>query len=394
MMKMPEIQDILIQYWGEFEKKYSVPHNAFKVIQALINCRTSVMGAHIDQCDDCGHIKISYNSCRNRHCPKCQGIEREQWILKQQANMLNEKYFHVVFTLPDDLNPIALRNQKVLYSLLFKAASETLQELADDKKHLGAQIGITTVLHTWGQTLSFHPHLHCIIPAGGLSSSNQWIKSKKDFFIHYKVIAKKFRGKFIDLFKKEVLDGNIKFYGNIDYLNDSIKYQDLIDTLYDKNWVVFCEKTFKDASHVVNYLARYTNRVAIANSRIIKMENHQVTFKYKDYKDEGKTKFMTLDVLEFIRRFLMHILPKKFKKIRYFGIMASRNRKTKLHLCKKLTRTKIIEYLRLTTDQLIEKLGLDIKKCPVCGCKKFVTKDELPRNFKAPPELLLKLYKS
>ncbi|MEJ6949975.1 IS91 family transposase [Natronospora cellulosivora (SeqCode)] len=391
---MPEIQDILIQYWDEFKKKYKVPYNANKVIRALINCRTSAMGGHIDKCEDCGHIKISYNSCRDRHCPKCQGIEREQWILKQQANMLNEKYFHVVFTIPDDLNPIALKNQKVIYSLLFKTASETLQELAADKKYLGAQIGITAVLHTWGQTLSFHPHLHCIIPAGGLSSINQWIKSKNNFFMPIRVIAKKFRGKFIDFFKKEVLNGNIKFYGNIEYLNDDKKYQDLIDTLYYKNWVVFCEKTFKDASHVLNYLARYTNRVAIANSRIIKVENHQVTFRYKDYKDNGKTKFMTLDVLEFIRRFLMHILPKKFKKIRYFGIMASRNRKNKLLLCKKLTRTKIIEYLRLTTDQLIEKLGLETKKCPICGCNKFVMKNEFPKTFKDPPDILLHFYKN
>ncbi|WP_205739167.1 transposase [Halocella sp. SP3-1] len=224
-----------------------------------------------------------------------------------------------------DFNSVALKNQRIFYSLLFKAASETLQELALDKKYLGAQIGITAVLHTWGQTLSFHPHLHCIIPAGGLSSINQWIKSKNNFFMPVKVIAKKFRGKFLAFFKKEVLAGNINFYGDIDFLNDNRSYQGFIDTLYNKNWVVFCEKTFKNAFYVVNYLAKYTNRVAIANSRIVKVKNHQVTFTYKDYKDKDKEKFMTLHVFEFIRRFLMHILPKRFKKIRYFGIMGSRN---------------------------------------------------------------------
>lgn len=293
-----------------------------------------------------------------------------------------------------DFNSVALKNQRIFYSLLFKAASETLQELALDKKYLGAQIGITAVLHTWGQTLSFHPHLHCIIPAGGLSSINQWIKSKNNFFMPVKVIAKKFRGKFLAFFKKEVLAGNINFYGDINFLNDNRSYQGFIDTLYNKNWVVFCEKTFKNASYVVNYLAKYTNRVAIANNRIVKVKNHQVTFTYKDYKHKNKKKFMTLHVFEFIRRFLMHILPKRFKKIRYFGIMGSRNRKTKLLLCKKLTSTKIIEYIRLSTDQLIEKLGLEIKKCPVCGCHKFVTEDELPRNFKGPPDLILKFYKN
>lgn len=381
---MPELQDILIQYWGEFEKKYPVPHNAFKVIKALINCRTSALGGHIDQCKECGHLKVSYNSCRNRHCPKCQGIEREEWVLKQQANMLNEKYFHIVFTIPEELNPIAIKNQRLFYSLLFKAASETLKQLAQDKKYLGAQIGITAVLHTWGQTLSFHPHIHCIIPQGGLSSTNRWIKSKNNFYIPVRVIANKFRGKFLDFLKREVSAANIIFSSDIDYLNDNIKYQGFIDTLYNKNWVVFCEKTFKDASHVINYLARYTNRVAIANNRIIKLENHKVVFKYKDYKDNGKMKLMTLDVLEFIRRFLMHILPERFKKIRYYGLMGSVNKNTKLLLCKKLTNTKIIEYIRLTKDQLIEKLGLDIKKCPVCGCSKFILKEVLPRTLSPP----------
>ncbi|WP_205739189.1 transposase [Halocella sp. SP3-1] len=182
------------------------------------------------------------------------GNEREQWVLKQQANMLNEKYFHLVFTVPDKLNPVALRNQRLFYSLLFKAASETLQELALDKKYLGAQIGITAVLHTWGQTLSFHPHIHCIIPAGGLSPNNQWIKSKKNFFIPVRVIANKFRGEFLAFFKKEVSASNIKFYADINYLNSDKNYQDFVDALYTKNWVVFCEKTFKDASHVINYL--------------------------------------------------------------------------------------------------------------------------------------------
>ena len=254
-------------------------------------CRTAALGYHTEVCAECGSIEISYNSCRNRHCPKCQHGVQQMWVHQQMAKLLPVGYFHLVFTVPQELNSLIFQNQRILYSILFQAAGHTLTELAKDSKFLGASIGVTSVLHTWGQNLSFHPHVHCIVPGGGLSFDGlRFVRSSKKFFIPVKVISKKFRGKFLDLLKNAYESGSLRFYKKAQELQSKSKFLALLDHLYKTNWVVFCKKPFKSPSHVVSYLGRYTHRVAISHSRIKSFNGHQVRFTWKDYKDGGKSR--------------------------------------------------------------------------------------------------------
>lgn len=360
---MIEVQDIMKKYGEEYKDKHKLMPYMNKVIDAIEKCRTSELGMHEDVCDECGHIKISYNSCRNRHCPKCQSIAREKWIYNREQDLLNVKYFHIVMTIPSEIYQIAYQNQSKIYKIMFKAVAETIEELAKDKKYLGAQVGIIAVLHTWGQTLVYHPHIHCIVPAGGIDKLGKWRKSKEKFFIPVKVLSKKFKGKFLHYLKKEKLE----FYGECEYLKQPENFEALMSELYNKEWVSYCKKPFKDVMGVIRYLGRYTHRVAISNERIIKEENGKVTFKYKDYRDENKIKEMTINAEEFIRRFLMHILPPHFMKIRHYGLLGNRNKSTKLALCKKLTKTPIKEKVNLSTIEILKKtLGKEFNICPVC----------------------------
>lgn len=358
-----EVQDIMKKYGEEYKEKHKMLPHIHKAINAIEKCRTAELGMHEDVCDECGYSKISYNSCRNRHCPKCQSIAREKWVYNREQELLNVKYFHIVMTIPSELYMIAYQNQSKVYKIMFKAVAETITELAKDKKYLGAQVGFMEVLHTWGQTLVYHPHIHCIVPAGGIDKIGKWRNSKKKFFIPVKVLSRKFRGKFLWYLKQEKLE----FYGENKYLENEDCFNELMSTLYNKEWVSYCKKPFRDAKCVIRYLGRYTHRVAISNNRIIKEENGEVTFKYKDYKDNGKIKEMTIKAEEFIRRFLMHILPPHFMKIRHYGILGNRNKNTKLLQCKKLTHTKIKPKDKLTTLEILKKtLGKDFNLCPMC----------------------------
>jgi hypothetical protein len=274
----------------------------------------------------------------------------------------------VVFTVPDLLNPIFLQHQEKLYRLLFTASAETLKELSADKRYLGASVGCTSVLHTWGQNLMFHPHVHCVVPGGGLSRCGKWISSRKKFFIPVKVLSRKFRGKFLALLKLE----HLEFHGSQEYLRDPSAFQTLLGRCYDKEWIVYCKPPFKDASCVVEYLGRYTHRVAISNNRILSMEDGNVSFKWRDYKDNSKWKVMTISAEEFIRRFLLHVLPKGFMKIRHYGILGNRNKTKKLLLCKRLTNTAIRPKEKLSALALIKKLtGRDVNVCPACGATRL-----------------------
>ena len=350
---MVEIQDIFSIHGEEYRQNHNLSLVKHKAMNGIINCRTATLGGHINACDNCGYSNQSYNSCRNRHCPKCQTFAKEKWVEEQKYNLLNVEYFHAVFTVPDILNNVFMFNQEKMYKLLFRCVAETLQELASDKKYLGANIGFTSILHTWGQNLCFHPHIHCIIPAGGLTKELKWKNSKKKFFLPIKVISRKFRGKFLALLQDLKL--------NFENLNKIIK------DCYKKEWIVYCKPPFKSSAHVIEYLGRYTHRVAISNSRILKLENGNVTFKWRDYKDSSKSKTMTIKASEFIRRFLLHILPHRFMKIRHYGILGNRNKLKKLILCKKLTKTKILEKTKFSMTKLIEKiLGKDMGKCPNC----------------------------
>lgn len=365
---MPEVQDIFIEHGNAYRQKHKLPLHVLKAMSAIERCRTSDLGGHMDVCDDCGYTRISYNSCRNRHCPKCQVLSKERWIDGQKNNLLNVGYFHVVFTIPDLLNTLAFQNQKEVYTILFKAVAETLRELSADKKYLGATLGFTSVLHTWGQNLMHHPHIHCIVPGGGLTSTGKWVASRKQFFLPVKVLSRKFRGKFLYYLKQ----ADLEYHGEQERLLDPYCFNAFLSQLYQKEWIVYCKPPFKNAFSVVEYLGRYTHRVAISNSRIVKSEDGQVSFKWRDYKDNNQWKVMTVSADEFIRRFLIHILPHRFMKIRHYGFLGNRNKSIKLVVCKKLTDTPMFPLIRASTNELIQKItGKDISRCPQCGSPKL-----------------------
>jgi hypothetical protein len=369
---MVEVQDIFLKYGPEYRENHKLTLFQHKAMSAIQKCRTSQLGGHMDVCGSCGNTQISYNSCRNRHCPKCQTLAKERWIDNQKSNLLNVGYFHVVFSIPDILNLMVYQNQKELYTLLFKAVAETLAELASDKKYLGAKLGFTSVLHTWGQNLMHHPHIHCIVPGGGLSSIGKWVNSRKKFFIPVKVLSRKFRGKFLYYLKQLYCQNKIEFHGSQKFLSYDKDFEKLLSTLYSKEWIVYCKPPFKDAACVVEYLGRYTHRVAISNNRIISIKNGNVAFSWRDYKDSSKRKLLTVSADEFIRRFLIHILPSGFMKIRHYGLLGNRNKNTKLKICKQLTNTSILLKEKTSTLQLIQKItGRDISKCPHCGSDKL-----------------------
>lgn len=360
VMPMPEVQDVFVEHADAYRQKHRLSLMQHKAMNAILDCRTSRLGGHMDQCPDCGYKKPAYNSCRNRHCPKCQTLSKERWIDAQKANLLNVGYFHVVFTVPQELNALIYSNQRECYNLLFRCVAETLRELAANPKYLGAETGHTAVLHTWGQNICFHPHIHCIVPAGGLTSLGQWKHSRKKLFLPVLVLSRKFRGKFLALLKCQ--------FPHVD--------QKLLNPCYGKEWVVYCKPPFKNAACVVEYLGRYTHRAAISNNRILKLENGDVTFKWRDYKalsgkasDSSRWKLMTLNADEFIRRFLMHVLPHRFTKIRHYGLLSSRGKQKKLSICKKQTGTNLILKEKLSAEQLIQKLiGRKPSQCPQCGC--------------------------
>ena len=384
---MSSLQEVMVLHGDEYLKSNKLPLNIHKTLAAIKFCRTSALGGHIYECDTCGHIKISYNSCRNRHCPKCQTFAKEKWLYERSKSLLPTHYFHIVFTVPEQLNSLILFNQKELYSIFFASVSETLIELAKDKKYLNADIGFTSILHTWGQNLMNHPHIHCIVPGGGLSlDKSKWIKSKKKFFIPVKVLSRKFRGKFLYYMNKLYLKNKLKFPANISELGSRDVFNQFKDSLYKKEWIVYSKPPFGSAEHVLQYLSRYTHRVAISDNRIIKVDNDNVVFKWRDYKDNNKEKVMTLKPQEFIRRFTMHILPDRFVKIRHYGILGNRNKQLKFKRCLEIFRIKPKADDSLSSAELFFKLtGIKIGMCKVCEKGNLIKKDKLMPLRYSPP---------
>jgi hypothetical protein len=392
MRAFPEVADVFRAHGPAYRQSHELPSRHLRAMRAIEICRTALLGGHVDECDHCKALKISYNSCRNRHCPKCQCLDKERWLEARKNDLLPVRYFHVVFTLPEPLRPMALRNQKVLYQILFRASSQTLKELTQDPKHLGAEIGFIALLHTWSQTLIDHPHLHCIVTAGGLSpDGKRWIPGKEDFFLPVKVLSRLFRGKFLAYLKKAYDKGQISFPGRISHLKEQNELGALLNALYGQEWNVYCKPSFRDAETLMEYLGRYSHRVAISNNRLVKIEGNQVTFTYRDRNDNDQIKLMTLDASEFIRRFLLHILPDGFVKIRHYGILSTRNRKTKLPRCMRLLgvyqQQHNREKPRLPWQDLLERItGVDPRICPYCGKGKMVRKQVLdPSAFPLPP---------
>lgn len=310
-----------------------------RVLRAIEGCRTAALGGHLDQCSRCGHQAISYNSCRNRHCAKCQTNARDKWLAAREAELLHTRYVHVVFTLPHQLSQLALANKRIVYDLLLRASAATLLEIAADPKHLGAEIGFLSVLHTWGQNVLHHPHVHCVIPGGGLSPDHQhWLHPRYAFFLAVKVLSRVFRGKFTAGLKGAFRKRQLAFPGSLRPLAEERAFRSFLRLLFRQDWVVYAKPPFGGPLHVLHYLAQYTHRVAISNHRIVAFADGQVTFRWKDYAHGSKQKLMTVTAEEFLRRFLLHVLPHGFVRIRFFGFLANRRRKVLLPLCQQLLR--------------------------------------------------------
>lgn len=336
-----------------------------RVLRAIERCRTAALGGHLDQCSRCRQQTISYNSCRNRHCGKCQTNARDRWLAERNKELLNVPYVHVVFTLPHQLSPLALANKRTLYDLLFRASAATLLEIAADAKHLGAEIGFMSVLHTWGQNVLHHPHVHCVVPAGGLSPDHQrWIHPRYAFFLPVKVLSRVFRGKFTAGLKRAFRKRNLTFPGALQPLAHEQAFRSFLRSLFRQDWVVYAKPPFGGPQHVLHYLARYTHRVAISNHRLVNFADDQVTFRWKDYAHGSKQKLMTVTADEFLRRFLLHVLPHGFVRIRFFGFLANRRRKSLLPLCQQLLKMAVAG----CRDPIPPKAcSRAVWQCPRCG---------------------------
>ena len=351
-----ELAQIIKEYRESFTQKHAPLKHHLRVLNALEHCRTAYFGGHVDRCDSCNHERISYNSCRNRHCPKCQGTNRERWIMARQDDLLPSTYFHVVFTLPHELNDYCLRFPKEIYNILFYASKETILQFGNNPKHLGAQMGIISVLHTWGQNLSLHPHVHMIIPGGGITAAGNWkhAKSNGEYLFCVKSLSAVYRGKFMEKLKDFLQEINQPM---------SIRLKKI---LYDKNWIVYAKQPFGGPKQVIEYLGRYSHKIAIGNHRIKKIENGNITFSYQDYAHGNVQKTMTLNAEEFLRRFCMHILPPRFMKIRHYGILASRT-KPKLKLQQMKMGISIVKKEKQDWKKITKMhLGFDVEACPCC----------------------------
>jgi hypothetical protein len=361
-----EVADIIRAVGNRFWEKHK-SHLAWvhrKVLDAIVRCRTAALGGHRDKCIRCGHVTASYNSCRNRHCPKCQGNARAKWLAARAAELLPVPYFHIVFTLPHELSGLVLQNKRLLYDLLFRTSAASLLELASDPKHLGADIGFLGVLHTWGQNLQVHPHVHYIVPAGGLApDGSRWISSSPRFFLPVQALSKVFCGKFCEELQELYKQDRLQFHNSLQHLGSPGAFNYFLWQLGQKDWVVYAKAPFGGSEHVLNYLARYTHRVAISNHRLVAFENDRVSFRWRDYAHGGKQKVMTLTADQFLRRFLLHMLPKGLVRIRHFGLFANRRRETALARCRELLGATTIREQSETTN---------LPRCPACSATTLV----------------------
>ena len=372
-----EVAEVFRRYQDQYLATYPASLEQHRVVRDLIACRTAALGGHLRRCGACGHQQIAYNSCESRHCPKCQAQKQALWLEAQCANLLDVPYYHIVFTLPKALSPLALQNKRVLYGLLFRAAAETLSTIARDPKHLGAKIGFTALLHTWGQTLLHHPHLHCVVPAGGLSADKQhWIAAREQFFLPVRVLSRLFRGKYLAYLRQAYRDGHLVLAGQLKNLVEPSAWRAFIAPLAQTDWVVYAKAPFGSAEQVLKYLARYTHRVAISNRRLVSLNDGQVAFHYKDYRRGERV--MRLAAVEFMRRFLLHVLPKGFVRIRHYGLLANRCRRDNLRLCRQLLGS--VAQSDLSTEPANSTDAASIEwVCPLCQKDSMGIVETLPR---------------
>jgi hypothetical protein len=363
-----ELADVFHAYEVKFLSRWrrAVSPQQRKALRDIGVCRTAALGGHIEECDHCSQRTIAYNSCRNRHCPKCQSTPRDRWLAERAQELLPVPYCHVVFTVPQELAPLARQNQCLFYNLLFRAVSQTLLEIGAHPRHLGARIGFLAVLHTWSQNLLHHPHLHCVVPAGGMAlDGSRWVACRQKFFLPVRVLSRVFRGKLLAFLAEAHSQKELEFCGRMKTVADPVRFNALLQQLRKKEWVVYAKPPFGGPEHVLHYLARYTHRVAISNGRLLEMQNEHVRFRWRDSKDGNRRKILTLDAVEFIRRFLLHILPPGFVKIRHFGFLANRNRSPALALCRQHLKAidppqPLIVVLTPQQKQAMER------RCPMC----------------------------
>jgi len=390
-----EVADIFRRYGEAYRNEHdgSLSTAQRRVMSAIEVCRTAALGGHVEECDNdnCGHQRISYNSCRNRHCTKCQSLARAEWIEQRQSELLDCEYFHIVFTVPEEIASIAYQNKEVVYGILFRAAAETLRTIAADPKHLGAEIGFFAVLHTWGQNLLHHPHLHFVVAGGGLApEGNHWISCRPGFFLPVRVLSRLFRRLFLKSLQKEFDSGKLKFFSSLEALQDRKSFLRYLAPARKAKWVVYAKPPFAGPQQVLDYVGRYTHRVALSNDRLLDMENGEVRFRWKDYRDNNRQKTMTLTADEFIRRFLLHVLPDGFQRIRYYGFLGNRYRKQKLARCRLLlgmpdNDTQDSEPSSDYRDRYEKLTGLSLWECPICHQGRMHVIGTLARADKGPP---------
>jgi hypothetical protein len=364
------VGEVFRRYGEQFLNRWghTVSPQQRKALRDISRCRTAALGGHVEECDRCGHRRIAYNSCRNRSCPKCQSTARDRWLAERAQELLPVSYCHVVFTVPNELAPLALQNQHCFYTLLFRAVAKTLLEVAANVRHLGARLGFLAVLHTWSQNLLHHPHVHCVVPAGGLAQDgSHWISCRRKFFLPVRVLSRLFRGKLLAFLEAAWAQGQLQFSGRLTELADPTHFHAWLNQLGQTDWVVYAKPPFGGPEHVLKYLARYTHRVAISNGRLVGLADDRVSFHWRDSKDGKRPKVMTLEAVEFIRRFLLHVLPPGFVKIRHFGLLANRNRSQALALCRQRLQATLSDHPtpKLLTEQQRQALE---RRCPVCRC--------------------------
>ena len=365
-----EVADIFRQYGPAYRQAHRLPLHQHRLMHAIEACRTPLLGGVVEWCDHCQYTHIHYRSCRNRHCPKCQGLARARWLQQRTAELLPVEYFHVVFTIPEQLAAIAFQNKEVVYGILFQTVAQTLLTIAGDPKHLGAEIGFFAVLHTWGQNLHLHPHLHCVVPGGGLSPDDQWIACRPGFFLPVRVLSRLFRRLFLEALEKAHADGQFHFFGDLQSLRDAQAFAAYLAPMRDTEWVVYAKPPFGGPQQVLEYLGRYTHRVAISNERLLNLEDGNVSFGWKDYRHRQRSKTMTVAAEEFIRRFLLHALPPGFQRIRYYGFLANCHRIDKLDFCRRLLLAPCADLLPPPISYrefYVRLIGRDPKRCLKCG---------------------------
>ena len=369
-----EVADIFRRLGPAYRRDHagSLSRGQRRVMNAIERCRTAALGGHVEQCDACGHQRVAFNSCRNRHCPKCQSLTRAQWLEDRQAELLPVEYFHVVFTVPQEIAAIAYQNKAVVYDILFRATAETLRTIAADPKHLGAEIGFIAILHTWGQNLLHHPHVHCVVPGGGLSPDGQrWIACRPGFFLPVRVLSRLFRRLFLAQLRCAFDGGRLNFFHGLAALQDRCAFARYLAPISRAEWVTYAKPPFGGPDRVLEYLGRYTHRVAIANSRLVEVTNDEVAFRWKDYRHESRHKVMRLPADEFVRRFLLHVLPSGFQRIRHYGLLGNRSREAKLERCRHLLNAPAPEPMPTREpedyrDRYQRLTGMSLWDCPLC----------------------------